>query len=126
MSSRKIAVVSLVAAACLARIAVAATDEVTAGARGSSSARPRAALSLSQAQERALRYQPSLRQARGQTEAAEGRTEQARSGYLPQASLTGSYQRTTGNFALRPGSTPTQNIRRRRRRRAGRPPPTTS
>ena len=66
-------------------------------------------LTLSQAEELALRHQPTLRQARGQTEAAEGRVEEARSGYLPQASANGSYQRTTGNFALRPGALPGVN-----------------
>ena len=88
----------------------AGPGDASTAASGSAPARPRQVLSLSQAQERALRYQPALRQARGQTEAATGRTEQARAGYLPQAALTGSYQRTTGNFALRPGSTPNQNI----------------
>jgi outer membrane protein len=63
-------------------------------------------LTLAQAQDQALRQQPTLRQARGQTEAAEGRVEEARSGYLPQVTLTGNYQRTTGNFPERPGSIP--------------------
>ena len=52
-------------------------------------------LSLSQAEETALRHQPTLRQAHGQTEAAEGRVEEARAGYLPQATATAGYQRTT-------------------------------
>jgi outer membrane protein len=63
-------------------------------------------LSLAQAEQAALRHQPTLRQARGQTEAAAGRVEQARSGYLPQASASAVYQRTTGNFAVRPGAIP--------------------
>ena len=62
-------------------------------------------LSLSQAEETALRHQPTLRQAHGQTEAAEGRVEEARAGYLPQATATAGYQRTTGNFVSRPGGT---------------------
>src|SRR5206468_9331184 len=45
------------------------------------------ALTLSEAEQNALRYQTTLRQAAGQTEAAAGRVEEARSGYLPQ--LTG-------------------------------------
>jgi len=65
----------------------------------------RATLTLSQALEKASRNQPSLRQARASTEAAAGRVDQARAGYLPQVSLTGSYQRTTGNFSPRPGAT---------------------
>jgi outer membrane protein len=64
-------------------------------------------LTLAQAEENALRHQPSIRQANGQTEAAAGRVEEARSGYLPQVTATGAYQRTTGNFAVRPGATPT-------------------
>ena len=83
---------------------------VTAPAADNGATRPRQTLSLSLAQERALRYQPTLRLARGQTDAAAGRTEQARAGYLPQAALAGSYQRTTGNFVVRPGATPNMNI----------------
>jgi outer membrane protein len=63
-------------------------------------------LSLQQAEQTALRNQPNVRAARGLQEAAEGRVEQARAGYLPQLSITGSYERTTGNFATRPGVLP--------------------
>jgi outer membrane protein len=108
MSSRSLAA-SLLILASLPRLALAATEATPAGAPAPSSSNPsrsRVALTLSQAQDRALRNQPSLRQARGQTEAAAGRTDQARSGYLPQAGFTGSYQRTTGNFAVRPGALP--------------------
>ena len=52
-------------------------------------------LTLSQAEESALRNQPTLRQAHAQTDAAEGRVEQARSGYLPQAAPPRTYQRTS-------------------------------
>jgi outer membrane protein len=64
-------------------------------------------LTLAQAEQNALRHQPSIRQAQGQTEAAAGRVEEARSGYLPQVSASATYQRTTGNFASRPGALPT-------------------
>ena len=64
-------------------------------------------LALADAEARALEHQPAIAQARGQTEAAEGRVEQSRAGYLPQVTLTGLYERTTGNFASRPGSLPT-------------------
>ena len=60
-------------------------------------------LSLAQAEDSALRHQPTLEQAFGQVEAAEGRVEQARAGYLPQVNGSGTYQRTTANFAPRPG-----------------------
>jgi outer membrane protein len=60
-------------------------------------------LSLATAEETALRHQPTLEQAFGQLEAAEGRVEQARAGYLPQLNGSGTYQRTTANFAPRPG-----------------------
>jgi outer membrane protein len=64
-------------------------------------------LSLQQAVQTALRNQPNVVAARGLQEAAEGRVEEARSGYLPQVTVTGSYERTTGNFATRPGVLPT-------------------
>ncbi|HXU63503.1 MAG TPA: TolC family protein, partial [Polyangia bacterium] len=64
------------------------------------------ALSLKQAEEIALRNQPTLLQAHGLLEAAEGRVEEARSGYLPQVTVNGSYERTTSNFAPRPGVLP--------------------
>lgn len=60
-------------------------------------------LTLSEAEESALRNQPTLRQAHAQTDAAQGRVEQARSGYLPQAALTGTYQRTSTKPQPRPG-----------------------
>jgi outer membrane protein len=63
-------------------------------------------LSLHQAEQTALRNQPTLRQAHGLYEAAEGRVEEARSGYLPQVTLSASYERTTGNFVNRPGTIP--------------------
>jgi outer membrane protein len=62
-------------------------------------------LTLAQAVDRALGNQPNLRVARANTEAAQGRVEQARSAALPQVVATGQYQRTTGNFAPRPGAT---------------------
>ena len=65
------------------------------------------ALTLQQAEQTALRNQPNVRAARGLQEAAEGRVEEARAGYLPQLTVTGSYERTTGNFATRPGVLPT-------------------
>jgi len=64
----------------------------------------RPALSLAQAEQLALRQQPTIRQAQGQAEAAAGRVEEARSGYLPQVTATAAYQRTTGNFSARPGA----------------------
>lgn len=64
-------------------------------------------LTLAQAVETALARQPTLRQARATTDAAAGRVEQARAGYLPQVNATASYQRTTANFVPRPGATTT-------------------
>ena len=63
-------------------------------------------LTLAAAIAQAIKTQPTMRQARAQTQAAEGRVEQARSGYLPQITGTAGYQRTTGNFATRPGAIP--------------------
>jgi len=66
---------------------------------------PRPVLALREALAQSLKSQPTLRQAKAQTEAAEGRVDQARSGYLPQVTGNASYQRTTGNFVPRPGAT---------------------
>jgi outer membrane protein len=63
-------------------------------------------LTLSEALAQAMKTQPTMRQARAQTGAAEGRVEQARAGYLPQIIGTAAYQRTTGNFVSRPGAIP--------------------
>ncbi len=68
---------------------------------------PPAALTLRQAEEAALRNQPTMRQAHGLLEAAEGRVEEARAGYLPQVALSATYERTTSNYAPRPGILPT-------------------
>jgi outer membrane protein len=62
-------------------------------------------LTLAQAVERALANQPNLRVARANTDAAAGRVEAARAAALPQVTATAAYQRTTGNFAPRPGAT---------------------
>ena len=64
------------------------------------------ALTLQQAEQTGLRNQPNVRAARGLQEAAEGRVEEARAGYLPQVTVTGSYERTTGNYTTRPGTLP--------------------
>ncbi len=64
-------------------------------------------LTLSAAIAQALKTQPTMRQARAQTNAAAGRVEQARAGYLPQVTGTAAYQRTTGNYVPRPGAIPT-------------------
>jgi outer membrane protein len=63
-------------------------------------------LTLVEAESTALRNQPTITQAHGLLEAAEGRVEEARAGYLPQVTLNGTYERTTGNFAPHPGLLP--------------------
>lgn len=68
---------------------------------------PVRSLTLEQAETTALANQPTLTQAHGLLEAAEGRVEESRAGYLPQVTLNGTYERTTGNFAPRPGALPT-------------------
>jgi outer membrane protein len=50
--------------------------------------------------------QPQLRQAVAALQAATARSDQARSGLLPQLAATANYQRTTANFQARPGSVP--------------------
>ncbi len=95
--------------AFLLGLAVAVSGSAAAQAAGEaapSSTSQSRTLTLSQAEESALRAQPTLRQAHAQTDAAQGRVEQARSGYLPQATATGLYERTTANFVPRPGAIP--------------------
>jgi outer membrane protein len=70
-------------------------------------------LSLGEALAVGAKKQPTLRQARAETAAASARTEQARSGLLPQVTATGQYQRTTGNFAPRPGAVTTGAVKGR-------------
>jgi outer membrane protein len=62
-------------------------------------------LTLAEAEAAALHNQPTLMEARGQLEAAEGRVEEARAPYLPQVLGTGLYKRTTANFTPTPGLT---------------------
>ena len=86
----------------------AADADDGAAASSSGGATP---LTLQQAEQTALRNQPNVRAARGLQEAAEGRVEEARAGYLPQVTITGSYERTTGNYTTRPGTLPmTQGV----------------
>ena len=63
-------------------------------------------LTLRDAVRLALERQPQLLQARAGTEAAEARSDEARSPLLPQVAGSASYQRTTSNFAPRPGLLP--------------------
>jgi outer membrane protein len=64
-------------------------------------------LTLAEAEAQAILHQPAMTQARAQTDAAEGRVEQARAGYLPQVGIAVIYQRTTGNFVPQPGTNTT-------------------
>lgn len=77
--------------------------------------RPLAAkrLGLAEALANAAKNQPTIRQAQAEVAVASARTEQARAGLLPQITATGQYQRTTGNFAPRPGAVGTGAIRTR-------------
>ncbi len=61
-------------------------------------------LSLADAERMARENQPQLRVSRAATAAAKGRTAQIHTGYLPQVSGLVQYQRSTGNFAPRPGT----------------------
>ncbi len=63
-------------------------------------------LTLEEAVRSAEQHQPTLRQAHANTEAAHARADEARSFLLPQVNLSAAYQRTTGNFAPRPGVIP--------------------
>ena len=67
-------------------------------------------LTLTAAVSQALKTQPTLRQARAQTSAAEGRVEQARSGYLPQVIGTAAYSRLSSNYTPSPGVLPNSTL----------------
>jgi len=66
-------------------------------------------LSLEEAVHTARQNQPQLYQAHANTDAAVARADEARAPLLPQLGVTAQYQRTTANFAARPGSIPTNN-----------------
>lgn len=63
-------------------------------------------LTLDEALRTAEQNQPQLRQARATVEAADARVDVAMAPLLPQVTATGSYSRTTNNFAPSPGSVP--------------------
>jgi len=112
-------------AATVAQASVAQTSSATDPAAGPVTLPTGPALTLAQAEQNALKHQPTVRQAEGQTEAAAGRVEEARAGYLPQVAANGTYERTTGNFASRPGAVPT-NLMTMNGMMITSPPPTIS
>lgn len=85
MSARAVVAMALVCGALSARRAVAADPGLPS------------TLTLEAALAIGRQHQPDLRQARANTEAAEARVDQARSGLLPQVSAAASYSRTTTN-----------------------------
>jgi outer membrane protein len=96
----------------LARAAVCAIlIPVTSRAESAEEAPP--IVRLDDAVATALQNQPLVLQSRAQTEAAAGRVEQARSGYLPQVTGTAQYQRVHGSVAssaANAGVTPTGTL----------------
>ena len=66
-------------------------------------------LSLAEALATARARQPTLRQARAATQAAEARADEARAPLLPQLVGSGQYQRITANVVPRPGIAALQN-----------------
>jgi outer membrane protein len=66
-------------------------------------------LTLEEAIHTSRQNQPLIHEARANTDAAVARADEARAPLLPQLGLTAQYQRTTANFAARPGSVPTNN-----------------
>jgi outer membrane protein len=100
MSPRPLAILTIPLVMIGIFVGASAADDNTGAAAGGES------LTLHQAEQTALRNQPTVREAHGLLEAAEGRVEEARAGYLPQVTATASYERTTGNFSTRPGVLP--------------------
>ncbi len=75
-------------------------------AAGPAAAQPVRVLTLAQVERAAVVQQPQLLVARAATSVAEAQAEQAAAPLLPQVAATAQYQRTTGNFAPRPGAIP--------------------
>jgi outer membrane protein len=63
-------------------------------------------LTLAEAERAAVERQPQLLVARAQTASATAQAEQTGAPMLPQVNATAQYQRSTGNFAPRPGAIP--------------------
>jgi len=63
-------------------------------------------LTLEEALRTAEQNQPQLRQARATVEAADARADAGMAPLLPQVTATGSYSRTTNNYAPQPGAAP--------------------
>jgi outer membrane protein len=63
-------------------------------------------LTLAEAERSARERQPQLQQARSLSDAASARADEARAPLLPQVTGSAAYERTTGNFASRPGQLP--------------------
>jgi outer membrane protein len=63
-------------------------------------------ITLRDAVELALRSHPSQAQARANVETAAARVDESKAAYLPQLATSAQYQRTTGNFSVRPGAFP--------------------
>ncbi|MGH7435021.1 MAG: TolC family protein, partial [Polyangiaceae bacterium] len=63
-------------------------------------------LTLAEAERVAAEHQPQMLVARAQTDSARAQAEQSGAPLLPQVTATAQYQRSTGNFALRPGAVP--------------------
>jgi outer membrane protein len=70
------------------------------------SARAVRVLTLARALEIARARQPALRRARADSEAADARIGQERAALFPQLEAAASYQKTTANYAPRPGTSP--------------------
>jgi len=63
-------------------------------------------VTLEEAERAAAAQRPDIRQADAAVAAGVARDEQARAPLLPQVRVEGLYERTTGNFATRPGVLP--------------------
>lgn len=86
--------------------ATATSGPATAATPAPAAAATPRVLTLDEAVRSAREHQPQLLQAQAALSAAEARVDQAFSGLLPQVTGTANYERTTSNFAPRPGLTP--------------------
>jgi outer membrane protein len=78
----------------------------TSAAAESAAEAPARMLTLAEAERAAVEHQPQLLVARAQAASATAQAEQTGAPLLPQVTATAQYQRSTGNFAPRPGAFP--------------------
>jgi outer membrane protein len=96
---------ALVLATAIPAVLTALTVRAAQAAESTTDA-PARILTLAEAERAAVERQPQLLVARAQTASATAQAEQTGAPLLPQVNASAQYQRSTGNFAPRPGAFP--------------------